>query len=508
MPVDTGPLRIVDLNAKATPGPGDLFELVDVSDTTDAKASDAQGSSKQVTFANFAAAVLGGLTSADVGLGNVTNNAQTKAAIVPNTLPAAGQILVGNAGGTAYAPESLSGDGTLASTGALTLATVNSNVGSFTSANITVDAKGRVTAAANGSGGTTYSADGVTLALTGTTFSIHTGGVGTSQLASGAVSYVKIQNVAAAALLGNPTGSAAAPSEITLGTGLSFSGTTLTATGGSGGTAVSYSVNQTAHGFSVGNWLKLVSANTYALAKADAAANADYMGVVSTVTDANNFILTISGEVTLSSLTVGNYFGSPTTAGAMATSAPTSAGQVQILLGRAISTTVFVVEIKQGMVLSSLTNHGVVVGTGTGVTATATGATGVPLIGQGGSADPVFQGTGVKLDSHFGAITADTDASTVTMDLSVSDWHTLLLTSAVGGNRTLALSNPTVGQQFAVVLQQPASGGPCTVTWFSGILWSGGTVPTLTTTASKRDVFGFKCIATGVYLGFLMGPNF
>jgi len=40
--------------------------------------------------------------------------------VVPNTPPSAGQLLVGNAGGTAYAPVSLSGDCTLASTGAIT----------------------------------------------------------------------------------------------------------------------------------------------------------------------------------------------------------------------------------------------------------------------------------------------------------------------------------------------------------------------------------------------------
>jgi Repeat of unknown function (DUF5907) len=57
-----------------------------------------------------------------IGLGNVTNNAQTQAAIVPNTTPSAGQVLVGNAGGTAYAPVSMSGDATLSSAGALTVA--------------------------------------------------------------------------------------------------------------------------------------------------------------------------------------------------------------------------------------------------------------------------------------------------------------------------------------------------------------------------------------------------
>jgi hypothetical protein len=83
-------------------------------------------------------------------LNNVTNHAQTQSAVVPNTAPTAGQLLVGNAGGTAYAPVSLSSDATVASTGALTLATVNSNVGAFGSATqsaaVTVNAKGLVTA--------------------------------------------------------------------------------------------------------------------------------------------------------------------------------------------------------------------------------------------------------------------------------------------------------------------------------------------------------------------------
>jgi len=50
------------------------------------------------------------------------------------------------------------------------------------------------------------------------------------QIANSGVTYAKVQNVSASKLLGNPTGSAAAPSEITLGSGLSFTGTTLNAT--------------------------------------------------------------------------------------------------------------------------------------------------------------------------------------------------------------------------------------------------------------------------------------
>jgi len=67
------------------------------------------------------------VTASDVSLGSVTNDAQTKAAIVPNTAPSAGQILVGNAGGTAYAPVTLSGSGataTMSSAGVITLSEI------------------------------------------------------------------------------------------------------------------------------------------------------------------------------------------------------------------------------------------------------------------------------------------------------------------------------------------------------------------------------------------------
>lgn len=60
-------------------------------------------------------------TPTSVGLGSVTNNVQTQASIVPNTAPSAAQILIGNAGGTAYAPQTISVDVSFASTGHATV---------------------------------------------------------------------------------------------------------------------------------------------------------------------------------------------------------------------------------------------------------------------------------------------------------------------------------------------------------------------------------------------------
>ena len=97
---------------------------------------------------------------------------------------------------------------------------------------------------------------------------------------------------------------------------------------------------------------------------------------------------------------------------------------------------------------------------------------------------------------------SNTDGATVTFNLAVANKHTVTL----GGNRTLALSNPQTGQTFLIRLLQDGTGSR-TVTWFSGISWAGGTAPTLTTTANKADIFGFLCTGSGAYSGFVIGQN-
>lgn len=99
------------------------------------------------------------------------------------------------------------------------------------------------------------------------------------------------------------------------------------------------------------------------------------------------------------------------------------------------------------------------------------------------------------------AYTSDSDGSTVTFDMTSSNVHNVTL----GGNRTLAVSNVSTGQAFIIILKQ-GSGGQ-TVTWWSSIKWAGAAAPTLTTTASRWDIFAFIYDGTNYY-GSIVGLNF
>lgn len=115
-----------------------------------------------------------------------------------------------NGKGLVTAATALSGD--LTTSGAVaTLATVNGNVGSFTSANITVNAKGLITAAANGGGGGTVTS----VAAAGPT------GIATWSAAvttSGTLTQTLSTQSANTVLAGPASGSAATPAFRALGT--------------------------------------------------------------------------------------------------------------------------------------------------------------------------------------------------------------------------------------------------------------------------------------------------
>ena len=82
-----------------------------------------------------------------------------------------------------------------------------------------------------------------------------------------------------------------------------------------------------------------------------------------------------------------------------------------------------------------------------------------------------------------GAITALTDAATITPDFAVTNNYSVTL----AGNRTLANpTNLTAGQSGVIIISQDSTGSR-TLAFGSYWKFAGGTAPSLTTTASASD---------------------
>jgi hypothetical protein len=94
------------------------------------------------------------------------------------------------------------------------------------------------------------------------------------------------------------------------------------------------------------------------------------------------------------------------------------------------------------------------------------------------------------------AVVSVTDASTISVNAASGNYFRVTLTSAVGSTRVAGVpSNPVDGQQITFEFIQPASGGPCTVTWASGTggySFGSGSAPVLSTTASAANLVTFE----------------
>ena len=351
------------------------------------------------------------------------------------------------------------------------------------------------------------------------TVAILAGGVGSTQLAPASVTYTKIQPVTAARLLGNPTGSLGSPSEITLGTGLSFAGSTLNVAAGGTGTVTSITSGTGLTGGTittsgtvaiasggVGTTQLAASGVTYANIQNVAASSllgnptGSPAAPVEITLAANSGLIFSAGTITTSSVSVSSLFDS-------------ALGSVQgDVLYRGASTWNVLAPGASGQLLSSggaAANPSWITASGTGTVTSVSVVTANGFSGTVASATTApaitlsLAPTGLHIDSHYGVITADTYASTTTLNLATSDWHQITLT----GNVTIALASPTVGQMFTVVLIQGGSGSN-TATWFTTIKWAGGTPPTLTTSVGGIDVLSFKCVSSGQYYGFVLGQAF
>ena len=92
-------------------------------------------------------------------------------------------------------------------------------------------------------------------------------------------------------------------------------------------------------------------------------------------------------------------------------------------------------------------------------------------------------------------------STAITVDLTNGTVQNLTLT----GNATITMPTAVAGKSFIIILSQDATGSR-TVTW-STVSWPSGTAPTITSTASKKDIYSFFSNGTS-WFGTTIGQNY
>jgi hypothetical protein len=122
-----------------------------------------------------------------------------------------------------------------------------------------------------------------------------------------------------------------------------------------------------------------------------------------------------------------------------------------------------------------------------------------------GGAIPGSVAFGASYDEYRADVTA---TATTTLNCALSNVFNITLAANI---TTLAFSNiPASGRVYSMslFLNQDATGSR-TIAWPASVRWSGGTAPTLTTTAGKTDIVSLVTHDGGTnWFGFIAGQNF
>ena len=362
-------------------------------------------------------------------------------------------------------------------TGAVT-STGNATVlGSFSSANLA----GALTDE-TGSGAAVFATSPTLVTpLLGTPTSVtltNATGLPTAGLLDDSVTYDKIQNVTTARLLGRATGGSGNTEEITLGTNLSFTGTTLNAAGGGGsGTVTSVGGTGTVNGISLsgtvttsgdltlGGTLSGVSLTTQVsgtLPIANGGTNGTASPTANGVTYGDGTAYAFTAAGTTGQILTATTGSAPT----WATPAAVGANPTGTISGTAVNGSATTFLRSDGAPALSLT----IAQLNTAVTDANIATT---------TATQTFTG------GQIGAVTALTSTSnSVAINLATNNNFSY---ATVEDSTLAAPSNPVAGQSGAIVITQGATAR--TLAYNSFYKFAGGTIPTLTATVGAVDTF-------------------